>query len=361
MASADTIHGDFEGASTLDLRRVGAYRWAEHPDTQIWMLSWRINHDPVQRWHPGDPAPERLLNHVASGGRFVAHNAPFERTLWNRCLVGKYYPNWPKLQIEQCDCTMARALAVHLPANLEELAGVLGLPLQKDKIGHGLMMKMARPRKVHPDGRIEWWNTPENIQREGEYCDQDVEVETLADDKLPALSVEERRLWELDQKINDRGIMLDVPMIEKCVAVLEVAQERANARMKDLTAGAVEKCSEALKLVNWLQGRGIPADSIAKGEHGELINYARCLGDDDAVQVVELRAEAARNSTAKYKRMLDCVCDDGRARGLLSYHRALTGRWGGALIQPHNLPRIDAERDLPSILGAIEIMERFAA
>ena len=356
--TAPRAHGDFETGGVVDLMRVGVYRYVEDPDTQIWMLSWRIDEQTVQRWHPGEPAPEPLLNHVAAGGCFVAHNANFERQVWNtklRSLPGCQH--WPKLEIAQMDCTMARGLAVHLPADLDSLAIVLGLAEKKDREGRALMMKMARPRKVHADGQIEWWNTPDNIARLGAYCDQDVIVESLADAKLPPLSTEERRLWELDQLINDRGIMIDVPTVEKCVDILEVAQERANAKMAALTNGYVKKCTEATRLVDWLVERGIPCESIAKGEHDELKVFADCLGDPLAREVIELRAEAGRASTAKFKKMLDCRCSDGRLRGLLNYHRALTGRWGGSLVQPQNLPRTDPDTELPGVLAAIALME----
>jgi DNA polymerase bacteriophage-type len=253
---------------------------------------------------------------------------------------------------------MARALAVHLPADLDTLGYVLGLSEKKDKEGHTLMMKMSRPRKKLEDGHYIWWDAPELVARLERYCDQDVLVESLADKKLPPLSKEERALWELDQRINDRGIVIDTQTVERCVAVLDVARERADVRMTTLTNGAVRKCSEAQRLVQWLVDRGIPCESIAKGEHDELTIFADCLGDAVAREVIELRAEAGRNAPAKFRRALEMVCDDGQARGLFGFHRALTGRWGGSGIQPHNLARFeDSTQDyLPDVLRAIEIM-----
>lgn len=256
---------------------------------------------------------------------------------------------------------MSRALAVHLPADLDSLAAVLGLIEKKDREGHALMMKMSRPRKVK-DGEIIWWDDPALIARLGDYCDQDVRVEALVDKKLPPLSAAERACWELDQKINDRGVAVDLPTVERIVGVLEVASERANARMKDLTDGVVAKCTEAMRIVDWLKSRGFPCDSVAKGEHAELIAFADVLGDETARAVIELRAEAGRNSTAKFRRILESVCANGRLHGVLNYHRASTGRWGGAQLQPQNLPRFeDATGNyLPDVLTAIEIMEQFA-
>jgi DNA polymerase len=295
----------------------------------------------------------------------VAHQAAFERIIWNVTLRSRPdYAGWPALTIEQMDDTMARALAIHLPADLDTLAIVLGLPENKDAEGGKLMRKMAQPRRRNEDGTFVWWDEPWMVQRLGAYCDQDVIVEALVDEKLPPLSSDERRLWILDQKINDRGVAIDVKTVRRCVAVLEVASERADARMRDLTDGGVERVTQALRIRAWLQGRGTPAESIAKGEHDELTAWADALGDETARKVVELRAEAGRSSTAKFQRMLDCICADGRARGLFAYHRASTGRFGGAMIQPQNLSRfLDVKIDhdyLPDVLRAIEIMEMAA-
>ena len=256
---------------------------------------------------------------------------------------------------------MARALAIHLPAELGELSKALGLGPGKSESGRALMLKMAKPRKRLEDGTYLWWDDPAMLaELASTRCDQDVLDEAAIDAKLPPLSAAERRLWELDQKINDRGIAIDVPMIRRCIAVLDVAQEAAHARMKELTGGAVRKCSEAARLVAWLQARGLPCDSVAKGEHVGLVEFAQLFDDDAAVEAARLRAEAAKNSTAKYKRMLESMCADGRLRGTLNYHRALTGRWGGALSQPHNMPRVDPDTEMPDVLTALDLMEKFA-
>jgi DNA polymerase len=357
--------GDFETRSAADLRKVGMYRYAEHPSTDVWVLSWHVGAE-RGRWHPGDSDPTPLLAHVAAGGRFVAHNAPFERVIWNTVVRQKHCPHWPPLQIEQMDCTMSRALAIHLPADLDSLGQVLGLPVSKDMDGAALMKKMAKPRRIlppwNPDESSEyiWWDSPENRARLDEYCDRDDDVEAAADKVLPPLSDAERALWELDQRINDRGVLIDTATVEASVAVLAIAQKRADDRMRELTEGAVAKCTEAGKLVRWLAARGVPCDSVAKDEHAGMRAHAEMLGDDVAVAVLTLRGEAAKNSTAKFRRMLDCRCDDGRLRGMLAYHRAATGRWGGALVQPHNLPRVDPDKELPAVLEAIAIMEQFA-
>src|ERR1700761_637093 len=142
-------HHDFEGASALDIKKVGAYRWMTHPSCRCWMMSWRIGATgPVHRWHPGDPDPVPLLDHVHRGGTMVAHNAAFERDFWNLVVRGKYRPHWPQLLLSQQDCTLARASTLALPAGLDFLTQVLHTDAHKDAAGSSLMKKMARPRKI---------------------------------------------------------------------------------------------------------------------------------------------------------------------------------------------------------------------
>jgi len=352
-------HLDFETRGVVDLKRTGIYRYAEDPQTSVLLFAYRFDNGPVQGWRPGWSEPNDLLNHVACGGTVVAHNALFERIIWNTVL--RRIPgceSYPRLSIWQMDDTMARALAVHLPPDLDSLAQVLELKAQKDSEGHRLMMKMCKPRKAKKGEApgLYWHETPEELERLGLYCQRDVLAECEVDERLPPLSDDERKLWELDQKINDRGVALDVSTIEKIVAVLDVAAGRANARMCELTGGAVNKVTEAGKLVGWLKNNGVPVDSIAKSEKVDVVDWVNTIGSEEMSDAVDLRFEAGKNSIAKFRRMLEVVCDDGRARGLLRYHMASTGRWGGALVQPQNLPRVDQEEELPDVLGAIDIL-----
>lgn len=343
-------HMDYETRSTVDLKKAGAYRYAEHPSTGVWCLSWRLGDGPVERWHPGDEPPMELIAHIEAGGLVIAQNAGFERVITNK-VIRRDLPWFPELKIEQQDCTMARALALALPAGLDNLAIALKLRFQKDKEGYNLMLRMCRPRSMDGDTPI-WWDDQEKIQRLGEYCDVDVLTECDADAALPQLNSFEKKLWQLDQTINDRGVMLDVHSIERALEVVGEANKRADDRMWYLTDGDVQKCTETAKIVAWLNKRGVPATSIAKGEHEEIILCGQIFGDETVEEVIRLRGAASKTSTKKYKAMLDCVCADSRARGLFGYSVASTRRWAGRLIQPHNLPRIQDE-DPPDVDRAI--------
>ncbi len=137
----------------------------------------------------------------------IAHNAPFELAIWNHICVPRY--GWPPLRPEQTRCTMAMAYAMALPGSLENASAALGLTQQKDMAGHRLMMQMSRPRAIEPDGTVVWWDDFDKQMQLAEYCKQDVRTEQALCKRLLQLSESEQRIWELDYKINQRGIYID--------------------------------------------------------------------------------------------------------------------------------------------------------
>lgn len=338
-------HLDFETRSAVDLRKTGLYRYAEDPSTGVWGFCWSAGDGLVYRWVPGDPEPTQLLDHVANGGLVVAHNAAFERTIWRMMRERRITPHWPELRIEQQSCTMARAQAISLPADLDGLARVLGQQAQKDKVGSALMRKMAKPRKILPNGDIIWWAEPENVERLMQYCEQDVRTEEETDRLIPELSAHERKVWEFDQRVNDRGIHVDVNACVRAVDMVDFAKTRADAEMRQITGGKVLKCSNHAALARWVDSRGISCQSVAKEHQDDILLIADASGDDLVRRALEVRKEAGKTSTAKYKAITEAVCDDGRVRGSFAYHGAGPGRWAGRLVQPHNLPRVNTPHD----------------
>lgn len=351
----EDAHLDFETASTTDLRTAGLYRYAEDPNTRVWGFSWQIGSGPILQWRPGYIDPTPLLDHVAQGGRVVAHNAAFERTIWNK-IIRRLKPHWPEMTIAQQICTMARAQAVALPADLDRLSEVLEQKNRKDVAGATIMKQLMRPRSIGKDGTIVWWDEPAKIDRLMAYCDQDVRTEHETDTLIPQLSPYEQELWYLDQRINERGIKVDVASCHRAVELVELSKRRANQRIKLLTQGAVEKTSQDARIIAWLKERGIEVATIKKSEEDEIMLLMQ--GDDVAQEVIKLRNSSNKTSTAKYKKMLGCVCEDGRIRGTLGYHVASTGRWGGRLIQPHNLPRLDMEKMGVQVSNVIDVLSK---
>lgn len=359
MIEGPGLHLDFETRSSVDLTRSGVYRYAEHPSTAAYLFRYRLGDGPVRGWDEWEPLPQEVLDHIAAGRRVIAHNAGFERRIWNHVLPRQLGQVLPPMRIEQQDCTMARAAAVALPQKLDMLGPVLGTHHVKDKAGHALMLKMCKPTGFTEAGReIYGHDTAENREALGLYCEDDVLTECDADNKLPVLSDMERRVWELDQRINDRGIKIDLTMVSRAIEAVAVAKKRADAEMWRLTENAVEKCTQTARIKTWLHSRGIPCTSIAKGEIEELILAGEMVGDEAVGQVLALRRAAAKSSTAKLNTMLRTVSADGRVRGSLNYHGAATGRWAGRGMQPQNFPRVDEERDLPGVLAALRLLEQ---
>ena len=332
---SSSLHLDFESRSAVDLKKTGVYVYAEDPTTDVWCAAYAVDDGPVELWTPDMPAPDAIFDAVVNGWPIVAHNANFEQALWHGVLAPRY--GWPTPENTQWRCTMAMALAMSLPGSLDNAAAALGLDTRKDVKGYGIMMRMAKPRKVNADGSIVWWNEPDRLADLYAYCKQDVEVERQLEKRLMPLSPPELELWHLDQIINGRGTYVDEKLCLAAKAIVAQTQERLDAEMKRVTDYNVGACSNAVQLALWVRAEGFPAESIAKDQIEVL------LARDDLTPAVrralELRREAAKASVAKIDSLLAGMQRDKRSRGLLQYHAASTGRWGGRRFQPQNIKR----------------------
>lgn len=330
------LHIDFETRSAVDLRTAGADKYSRDPSTDIWVLRYRFSKDgPKLGWRPGEPLPADLIGHVKAGRLVVAHNVHFELLIWNNILAPRY--GAPPLTVEQCDCTMVRAYAAALPGSLDDVGQALKLPVTKDMDGKRLMQRMARPRKTLEDGTHIWWDDADKIQRLTDYCDRDVETEIYADEKLPPLIPYERRLFELDYRINRRGIRLDIPTIERAKVIVDRHRKIQNERLATLTGYAVSSANAVTALRHWMEKRGVFTADLT----GPTVT--KMLGDDglppDVYTALQIREEVGRSSLAKLDAMIESADTDMRARGLLQFTVATTRRWGGRRVQPQNLPR----------------------
>ena len=329
------LHIDFETRATVELREQGVYIYAAHRHTDIWCMAYAFDDGPVHLWTPDFATPQEVLDHVVAGGELAAWNANFERVIWREILHKRW--NWPNPKLEQFRCVMAEAYAMALPGQLGQAGPALGLDTQKDMAGHRLMLQMAKPRRIEPDGTPVWWDDAERRMRLYDYCRQDVATEREAEKRLLRLRPSEKCIYFLDQAINDRGVLVDTVLAERCGGIVRDTTSALDAEMNQITKGVVSRCSNATQIGAWLRGQGVDADSIAKAKLAELL--ARTDLADDVKRVLELRQEAAKASTAKIKAMLQRVDGGGRMRGNLQYHGAATGRWAGRGAQLQNLPR----------------------
>lgn len=347
---------DFETRSTVDLTRTGVYPYAAHEDTSIICMAYAFGDGPVRVWRAGERWPREIDLWVTEGKPLRAHNAQFERIMWRECLIRMFgsvqtVPVIPRL--EQWHCTAAEAAAMALPRHLKGLSRVLNVDEQKDPEGHDLMLRMCKPRSVDEDGTIHWWDeeSPERLEKLIEYCKQDVRAERACAKKLRRLYEQERQVYLVDQRINDRGVKLDLPLIRSAQELVEEGTQAANAELAEVTDGEVTKVTQVARLTGWLQDQGLDIDNIQKATLRDVLEDS--ILEPDVERAIQLRQAAGKSSNAKLDAMLRCVCDDGYARGLLLYHGASTGRWSGKLIQPQNLPRPtvkDVEQYIPAVL-----------
>lgn len=326
---------DLETRSPVDLKKSGAYTYFESLSTSILCAAWAIDDGPVSVWLPGGPCPQAIADAVASGAEISGWNVNFERQGWNKILGPRH--GWPVPHLDQYRDTAAQAAAQALPRSLEKAARVLNMPERKDTDGGRLMMQMARPRKPRkgePRQAI-YWNEGD-IGRLSDYCKQDVIVERAIRKKLRPLSPEEFLLWRFDQLINDRGIMLDLDLVDDMAAIVDQHMLELDMRMELLTGGAVEKCSQTLRFKAWMADHGLVTGSLAKTVIDDVMKMpmsAKCH------EALELWQEASLASVRKLQAARMCTGGDNRARGLLLFHGATSGRWSGQLWQPQNLPR----------------------
>lgn len=346
---------DTETRSASDLKRVGAHRYFQDSTTEVLCLAWALGDGPIQTWRKGQSFPSELFEYVKDGKPLCGHNVSFDRLAWRKLGKQLGMRDWPDIPEWQVTDTMARAQALGLPAGLAKLGEVLKIEMPKDMDGHALMMRMCKPRAVGPDGQLLWWESDSELDALVEYCARDIGATREIHRRLPDLSDAEREIYRLDQKINARGVRMDIALADKAHEVAQEVLQRANERMYALTNGAVKKTSEVAKIKTWLQGRHIPCTTLGKGAEEELILCTDVMDDDVAAEVILLRMGFSKTSTAKYKTMQDYANADGRIRGCLHYHAAYTGRWASRGFQFHNFPRW-TEDDVAGVRTLLDLL-----
>jgi len=341
---------DFESASAADLKAVGADRYWEDPTTEILCLTYTGLDGSVHPWVPGQPA-DLLLSLVNNPEvMFVAHNAGFEQAGWRHAMVPIF--GFPPLPIHRWHDTMAVAAMKALPQELGRLAAVMHLPMQKDVEGRKITLGLSKPdKKGYYQAR-----TPALMQRVIRYCAADTQTEHAAHRRLGWLPSDERKTWELDQVMNQRGIRLDMDFVRSCQKIVDDGSRPLVAEFKTLTG---LKPGQRDKLIAWCQLQGATVANLQKDYLAKLLGPADDHGNDDdnedpfddedtddgpdlpqrVCRALRIRQLVGSASIKKLRRMERCVSHDGRARGLLQYHGTGPGRWAGRLLQPQNFPR----------------------
>ena len=337
------LSGDFETTSRGSLPQIGAHKYARLPSTRILCFAYAIEDDDPDIWFPTRQPPPKDLIKAARDPEleFRAWNAAFEFNIWNAVAIKH---GLPPLGIERFHCTMAQALVWGVPLRLEQAAIALRTNIEKDKEGAKLMRKMMRPRP-HKDGSITWWDQdePELLWRLGEYCAQDVRAERSIGRRLRPMPTDERRLWVLDQHMNNRGLKVDADAVRKMQTVVDGELVRIGAALAGLTDGRITSPTQTARLLAYLKEQKVEINSLDK----RVIPLV--LKDDldpRHRQILKLYGQGAKSSTAKLRSMMNYLDDDGRIRSLTQYGGAMrTLRWAGRGPQIQNYPRPSKEID----------------
>ena len=347
------LHIDLETFSSVDIK-FGVYKYAESKDADILLFAVSIDGGSVIVYDlaNGEVVPDEILAALADDSIIKwAYNASFERiflSIWLKRNYPQYFSSYSidedtvgnYLDPSSWRCSMIWAAYMGLPLSLEGVGGVLGLEEQKMKEGKALIKYFCKPCLPTKTNGGRTRNLPEHNPEKWEafkaYNKCDVEVEMTIQQKLSRFPVPDF-IWNeyhLDQEINDRGILLDMDVVENAIRFDAFSKTALMASMKDKTD--LENPNSVVQMKEWLANKGIDAESLDKKAVVELLKTV----PQDVADVLLLRQQLAKSSVKKYQAMQSSVCADGRARGMFQFYGAnRSGRWAGRIIQLQNLPQ----------------------
>lgn len=368
MEKIQTLSLDLETFSDVDLQKCGVYKYAQSPNFEILLFGVSVDGGEVVVYDlaQGDTVPMDIIKALTDDTVTKwAYNAAFERICLSVWLQRNYPTYFRSYSIDEdtvgdyldpsaWKCSMIWAAYIGLPLSLAGAGTVLGLEEQKLKEGKDLIRYFCvpcKPTKVNggrtrnlPEHDIEKWNTFIF------YNKRDVEVEMSIQDRLKKFPVPDF-VWDeyhLDQEINDRGIALDMAVVENAIAFDAKSKAELAEKMQKLTD--LDNPNSVVQMKQWLSDNGLEMDSLGKKEVAQAVKTA----PKELAEVLLLRQQLSKSSVKKYQAMQNAVCMDGRARGMFQFYGAnRSGRWAGRMIQLQNLPQ-NHMPDLEQARGLVE-------
>ena len=349
---------DFETRSTCDLRKAGAWMYSRHPSTEILCMAYRWEHpkglflanlysyhdSETHIWIPTERFPDGFENQDLE-----AHNAFFEYCIWNNVGVPKY--GFPPVALEAFSCSAAKAAAQSLPRALNKAGEALNLTVQKDESGKLVMLQMCKPRTPTKNNPSVWYDDDARFQKLYAYCIQDVEAEHALSGVLPPLNEIEQKVFELDAKVNLRGVYIDIETVKKVLRLLPEYTLAQNEKVEAITHSELDSTTRISASLHWIASNQYDMANLTKAA------VSMALADPDLPenvrQFLKIRQQLSKSSTKKYESLLHITDTDSRARGLLMYHGASTGRWAGKHFQPQNIPR----GTIPNVDLAVDVLK----
>ena len=332
----DTLVIDIETYSDVSLPDCGVHRYAASEQFEILLFAYSLNDEPTQiiDLASGEKIPDKIMEYLMDDSVIkTAYNAAFERNCINRFFGLSLKP-------EGWRCTLVQASMLSLPLSLEGVGEALNLDKKKMSEGKDLIRYFCMPCKPTKANGGRTRNLPSDAPEKWElfktYCIRDVDVEKQIRNKLAKFPIPDReqKLYCMDQRINDRGIMVDQELIGHAVACDLLYKETVTKKAYEISG--LENPNSVSQLKDWLNEKGIEVDSLAKAAVEELVENTQ----GDVAEMMKLRLAMSKTSVKKYEAMERSVCPDGRVHGLLQFYGAnRTGRWAGRLVQIHNLPQ----------------------
>lgn len=386
----DCVYIDFETRSEVELKKVGTYNYSIHPSTVLLCICFKINGEmhtiefkALENRRLNETSSEEidlLTSLVVASNEFVAHNALFEKMMWQNCVQPKYNISYPT----NWSCTRAKGQMYGLPASLEAMAQALQLNCQKDMKGKSAMLALSKPRDVEhticqgcgvgyatwkldrkhiklcdkcynselfqrktKDGGfipykaksilVDKWNNDGHLfTTMYAYCRDDVNTCEEIDNNL-VWQTNEYEIWKLDQKLNTRGVHIDVEAVDCAIAMVEMHDTNLRIEAADITDGAISSVKSPKQMLEYFKSQGHSIDNVDKEALREMKQGKL---PENLSRIVEIRSEASRSSTAKYKVIKNHASPDSILTDNLVYHSTINGRWAGKGVQLQNLPRL---------------------
>ena len=327
---------DIESFSDVDLIKCGVYAYADSPAFEILLFAWSFDGGETQiiDLAQGEKLPAEVEEAIFDVSvTKTAYNANFERTCLSKHF-GRYIPP------ESWHCSAVQAAMLALPRSLEDVGRVLGLDEQKMKEGKELIRYFCIPCKPTKANGGRMRNLPCHAPEKWElfktYCKRDVDVEKSIRRKLHNFPIpeSEMELYRIDQRINDRGVLVDMKLVRNAVSCERLHKEVVTKRAYELTG--LENPNSVAQLKGWLGDKGMEAESLSKKAVAEMIAET----DGEVEELLRLRLMLAKTSVKKYEAIERSACSDGRVHGMLMFYGAnRSGRWSGKNVQLHNLPK----------------------
>ena len=348
---------DIETLSAINLTKVGSYLYARDPSTDIRCVSYCVVVDgvrgPIKTWLPGQPVPQEVLTTAEDPeARAIAFNNAFDRQIWEQVLTPRH--GWPVVPFERHWCAQAAALSRALPASLDAAAAVLKIST-KSKEGTAAMKRLAGPRRQSAQERkagapLDFTATPEELATLEEYNRIDVLMLMEVVDRIGLLPPEEHALWQLDQRINERGPYIDIKLLETALCLEQEAQSDLRSQVAELTAGAITTLAQRDRILKWLSEQGCVLTNLRKPTVADALLEPGLSAP--ARTLLELRQGGGGAAARKFRTLRRWTSEVGEPRIRFAYRfdGASSGRWTSLGCQLHNLRK----PEIANVLAAIE-------